>query len=869
MKIKRMVKRLFAVSTGAVMLGATAMGAMAADLNNYPGNFVTDGTFNGFFVVGEAASTTDNIAMTDIAVSMKVAGASSTATTTVEGDAWLVGTSAKKLEMVNSNASDSTLNGETFRDIATFIGDDELEALNDGKWITNENEFGYQQFIFFDAAPSGDTGALAGNRLVKYAENDADKTADHLYFANSRQIARYTLEFTSNAQSDVTDSAGTADTSGTYLDDFEDTTLSILGKTYTVVQARRPNAAPTSDSIKLLLMAGATSDTLLEGESKTYQIGDKTYDATLTFVDSDEAKFTVNGEQTNKLKDGDTYVLADKSEVGVSEILYQDYAGGVHSATFFLGARKLELKDTDTMDTSSSNALRVGSEDIEGANVIIEATDDNTTFSVSRIRLNITTQDEYFVGAGEKLSDVLVAAGDEKEMLFDGGFDVEYKGLSEEATHDIKLKTSSNRRYKLQVYDGDGNSVNIPVAYAVGNGNVTLGEETYSGTRNNQKRLRLVEGEQISKDDFFIVTGGTASDGSAKSYLLQYMGADRQTKTSPKIKFKNQGATETLEYSVTSQTGTGTVATLKLGGYSFTVENRTTQGLDDFDVAVDFAGDGTVTNAAAGAATVAFIDSYGSHWAFAWNITYSGNAGDGAADTNAGSPGNSSNPNWISLTQTTPNLDDYDNFVPTTVILNITSTSDPEVRVAQSGLTLKTPEGETEVSYGYTAMGSYATLNAPSGDPQEFTLSYPEKQRLPQVYFTSGATSSSTTTGGDMVAVTVVDATKLDSEVASVSAQNLIVVGGPCVNTVAAELLGNPSVCTEGFSPGKARIKLFENANGKIAMLVAGHSGADTRLAGKVLAHRASELSGTEVVVEGTTYTDATISAPSAAGSTE
>ena len=252
------------------------------------------------------------------------------------------------------------------------------------------------------------------------------------------------------------------------------------------------------------------------------------------------------------------------------------------------------------------------------------------------------------------------------------------------------------------------------------------------------------------------------------------------------------------------------------------------------------------------------------------------NVSTGRPGSDTGCDGNSSNPDIFMWTMTTPNADDYDNVMPGSgissgsIAWNITATTDPEVRLSTANeLSLTTPEGQTEVSYGYTSMGSKITFKEPASDPDELNIDYPKNQVLPQVYFTSGATSSSTTSGGDMVAVTVVDATKLDSEVASVSAQNLIVVGGPCVNTVAAELLGNPSVCTEGFSPGKARIKLFENANGKIAMLVAGHSGADTRLAGKVLAHRASELSGTEVVVEGTTYTDATISAPSAAGSTE
>ena len=43
MKIKRMVKRLFAVGTGVAMIGATAMGAVAAaDLKDYPNFLVKD-----------------------------------------------------------------------------------------------------------------------------------------------------------------------------------------------------------------------------------------------------------------------------------------------------------------------------------------------------------------------------------------------------------------------------------------------------------------------------------------------------------------------------------------------------------------------------------------------------------------------------------------------------------------------------------------------------------------------------------------------------------------------------------------------------------------------------------------------------------
>ena len=124
---------------------------------------------------------------------------------------------------------------------------------------------------------------------------------------------------------------------------------------------------------------------------------------------------------------------------------------------------------------------------------------------------------------------------------------------------------------------------------------------------------------------------------------------------------------------------------------------------------------------------------------------------------------------------------------------------------------------------------------------------------------------------GELVPVVVGDATRLDSEITDIYAQNLIVIGDSCSNTISQRLLGlpdscgigrpacNTDQCLEGLSPGKARIKLFDYGNGNLAMLVAGYSGDNTRLAGRVIAHRSDELRGTEVQVEGTTLSDARI----------
>ena len=860
MKVKRMVKRLFAVGTGVAMLGATAMGAMAADLSGWSSGdiFVKDGVLDALIVVGATAKAEDTLAAVDIASNVPYMSSSAGGSVAVSGDAWMVGTTSKKYELANSNATASAIGAETFRDINTFIGEDELGALADGNWATNENDHDYQQFIFFDL--DGDNSV---NRIVKYTEDDDDQTGDHLFIKSGRQIGRYKLEFSSTAQSDVTDTSGTADTTGSDLDDFKNTEISMLGQEYSVVLAERPSSGSTArqHGAKLTLMGGASRDTLLEGESKTYTVGDKTYDVTLTFTDADEAKFVVNGESTNKLKAGETHVLSDKSEIGVSEVLYQAYAGGVHSATFFVGASKLVLQDTD-ITTAGGSKMKVGSEDIDGTLVTITGTDDNATFTISTIEVNMSADDDFFVGSGEKLSDVIAAAGEEKEVLMNGGFDIEYKGMTEEDTHEIKLRSSSSRRYKLSLYDGDGNLVDLPVAYAESATNLSMSEDTKVGVaRNNMKRLHLNETAwtatnaarhnttDIRKNDYLVVTGGTAGDGSAKSYLLQYKGSDKSSDTSPKIKFKNVGSGETLEYSATtSGSSVVDVATIKLGGYSFIVRNATTQGADDYGVFVDMDGGGAISAANAPAAYITFVDSHGSQWAL---------TGVNASGTNSGMHV----PVW---TGSTPNADDYDNVVPTSPTLSITPAAGPEVRAAIGGLSLVTPDGETEVSYGWTSMGSYITFNEPSSDPDEFVMAYPAAQRLPQVYFTSGATKSVKKSGKTSTAK-VVDATKLDTEVASLWAQNTILVGGPCVNSLAAEAMGNPANCAEGFTAGKAKVKVFESS-GKVAMLVAGFSGEDTRCAGKVLAQRADDpgFSGEEVEISctGLKYSTASISAP-------
>ena len=66
--------------------------------------------------------------------------------------------------------------------------------------------------------------------------------------------------------------------------------------------------------------------------------------------------------------------------------------------------------------------------------------------------------------------------------------------------------------------------------------------------------------------------------------------------------------------------------------------------------------------------------------------------------------------------------------------------------------------------------------------------------------------------------------------------QNVILVGGPCVNWLSAHFMGNPKNCVEGFTPGKAQLQLFRNGRGTVLM-VAGYSVDDTRMAANIIAN--------------------------------
>ena len=139
--------------------------------------------------------------------------------------------------------------------------------------------------------------------------------------------------------------------------------------------------------------------------------------------------------------------------------------------------------------------------------------------------------------------------------------------------------------------------------------------------------------------------------------------------------------------------------------------------------------------------------------------------------------------------------------------------------------------------------GTIATVDKGDSDQYKATISYPSEQVYALAYFAEVAAAITTSGGSGAGSATALGSVAVtDAEVGSVSGKNLVVVGGSCVNTVAAQLLGfSGKTCGADFTAktgvgaGQFLIETFSRTGGKVATLVAGYNAGDTTNAAKYL----------------------------------
>ena len=799
-------KKIASIFASAVMLSSTVGFAAAAA---YPMPFVNGGVADGAVVVGTAADVRDWTAGMSVQADLNTGVAGSAGESVLTGTAWKVSTSSDNLEL-----------GEAINSVESYIGDEDLPVLGNGEISNEKGTAKYEQFLYFDDPTS----------QVDYQQDDDDNIGLMFKVVSGQSFARYVMDFTTNLKSDIT--------SADVLEDIEDEEITIIGKAYTITKAIN-----TTTGTQLTLMSGADKTTVANGEEIV--VGGKAVSVTVTATNS--AEFTVDGESTNAMDKGDTYKLNDGTYLGVAKITYQNFAGGIMQASFYLGADKIQM--------NNGSAIEVNAETIDDAVATISETISGGDISISEISVNMTAEDDLYVPIDGKLSEADDL--DEPQALLTQNWDIEFKGLETVDTEDMKLQpTASDKKYQLTMTNSDGNTFDIPLFYTNNSG-------IYPGLKASEE-LRLVNNITnsslaglfaIDKGDYFILNTADPKvpGNNAKSFLVQYKGSDKVTASSPVGKFDVKGVGE-KEASI----NTGGNMTLKLGGSEFAFDNMSTGTSDNFKIALNGVGyyDGDATGQGPWEANGSVSMYLRTKNNALVNITDTGitNIADGL-----GSEFDSAFM-YLNVTVDDANKDGDDVTLAQassqaifTAKFNHSQDADASATVTDNGAWISDPDNSDITTYR-TQYGADITATDPDSAPVTIELTIPETVVEPLVYVSSGditVSTGSTGTGGQVLFVK-----DSASDVASVEDKNLLVVGGSCINKVAAKILGSDTpLCDAAFTAktnvgaGQYIIKTVEspyNAE-KIAMLVAGYAAADTENAVATAKDGASSEIGEQV----------------------
>lgn len=471
--------------------------------------------------------------------------------------------------------------GDVFDTLTVF----ELDVLAGGQVSTDEGSTGYSQYLRFGDSSSTELQTFA----VNYVEDEKDILGYFLVIEDDKPFFEWEVEFSEGLESSSADNK---------LEDLENEKLKILGKEYTIV-----DTSISGNSVTLELMAGDVSDTLREGETKTYTIDGVDYEVTVVFISdpnsggTPEAKFAVNGELTDGLEDGQTDTLNNGFKIGVRDLLVNSREGVVE---FFVGAERIELVDSD-VTSAFGGSVEINNENIEDAEVsIVGASIGSGKFEITSIKYRLTADAKVgstiYVAEGHGVREYL----DEPEGMFSEYFDIRFDGTTDVATSEIALKAQSDERYELAITNLRGKVYEFP--FVSNEGSVfQYGDEDdrfifVESTVASPSTMFAVEDFQIKDDYYFVVSEGTTSSNTEKddSSVLRYEDIDTSERL---LSFTDVATGETREVSYTTLAGvgnaTGIATNLVVEGHTYTVwVGPESEG---YPITVDLNGDGDLT----------------------------------------------------------------------------------------------------------------------------------------------------------------------------------------------------------------------------------------------------------------------------------
>lgn len=883
--IGKTLKRMAALGASVALVGATVMGAAAVKLSDYPKPFVVNGVpaSNLAVIVGDQAAASDVVGMGDIIAGLQQSAKISTPVpgaggprVKLLGDSVEIGTPTDLLEL-----------NETLGDVRETLTEFDLNILKGGSITTQRGVTKYNQYLNFNQ-----TSSYRSNRVI-FTEDEFDNIGHFFHVTDGDEIFSWTLEFEEGFISDV---------EGTTLRDLQDRDLNLLGTEYAIVGTKWTNS---TSEVRLSLLGGPVFDSLGEGDKKTYTLNDRTYEVEVVIISETansgdgEVLLKVNGQTLPRMRGQEAEPLPDGTLVGIRDIIATGKDTQSSVVRFYLGASKLEMKDTQAEDTTyTTGGMTINNELIEDGDVRIRLT-------ANANRDKVTIQDiAYRLRADALVGDLFVPPGhgvreylDEPEGMLAANWDIRYEGLLDTGVTTIKFHPIGRDEYKLEFTNQEGLNYVVPFLTARQDGGTRYGDFTSGQARNlvfMEPNASVgaappsLEGTGTSAEanihvqDYFVL-----SDISTGQLLnLKHVSGSPQFATGQSdntaftrvLKFESVDATNNVVTFTDLATGTKQVtfsgtdgtATLIAGGISYAIRvNKTTNV-----IAVDQNADGKVGEVQSletrgGNQTAVIATEGGALIVLGQENPYastSGTAGPGPM-LNVNAPGTVN----ISIITLAKQFDEANTDQTVKVVFTNRTNSQigittNQIKSNDNFLSLTFLTSEPEIAQGMDVYGAFYELFDPltSTTPEELTIEYPLSQRGAQVFVTAGSVQSETVGGAvtEKVVPIPVGVGKLASEVGDVTLYNAIVVGGPCANDVAAQLMGNPEPCFASVPENKAVVKLYEHANGNVALLVAGFSALNTRQGSRaLLTGEVANVDAKEATVSGTTVTDITVKA--------
>jgi len=667
--------------------------------------------------------------------------------------------------------------GETMDDFYSSLGDDELsQVLADGIY---ENEANNE----FDFTQKIELGALPLQHFQDTDFND-DKPAIGFNLNDGDHILNYTLDFTDAAEG------------GTSFADFVSSDLTLLGRNYFVAQA-----TGNTNGVKLTLLDTANSAIVSEGETKTVTVGDKSYDVQIVFIDDNEVIFDVGGTQTNKLQEGDVFKIAEDTYIALKADLFNSKDTGVSQAEFSVGTGKIVIENGQELEINNEDVS-----DLDKYNdAVVRAYITNSSTDIDKIVLSWNLGDDTWIAPGSEI----ILPGFETIKISMADFvipSMEETTLDSDGDNSIKLST--------EVEDG---TVDFNLLYGNQSNWVGTGKDANNRLVTSSTSTIIVDKDT---DNWFVASWLSGDD--AESYVLEISDITDSVASKNTTKIKSVASGSSLEEEVDlNQTADFGRVRLYLQAASEVGNNVT-----------------LIINASSGSGTVSFDRLYTKD-GLRLRLPVNATIGDGSLNLTGAATYPTS---WImNVTEEDEdgNIGSGGKFT-TTLGLN----ADGDAQVSSVSVTDYETEDNSDKFEGYVN-SSLATKTLFDNGPDQQTLSieYHGEESYGEVFVSEAgaaitAGEGTTTSGGSVKVLGSVSVS--DSEAGSVSNKNLVVVGGSCINSVAASLLGG-SFCGADFTAktgvgsGSFLIQTFSRSGGTVATLVAGYNAPDTTNAAKYL----------------------------------